>query len=71
MLAPNIPPTTKPCSSCGAYSGGRRQFSCEPGRRIEQGPFRRAPRDARLSALVLDNQRIQESMIAGLEDAEP
>jgi len=71
MLASNTPPITKPCSSCGAYGGSQHQFSCEPGRRIEQGPFRRAPRDARLSALVLENQRIQESMIAGLEDAEP
>jgi hypothetical protein len=71
MLASNIPPTTKPCSSCGAYSGSQRQFSCEPGRRIEQGHFGRAPRDARLSQLVLENERIQESMIAGLEDAEP
>ena len=71
MLASNIPPTTKPCSSCGAYSGSQPQSSCEPGRRIKQGRFRSAPRDAQLSALVLENQRIQESMIAGLEDAEP
>ncbi len=71
MHASNTEISTKPCSSCGAYSGGQRQFSCEPGRRIEQGPFRRAPRDARLSELVRENQRIQESMLASLEDAEP
>jgi len=71
MLAPNIPPITKPCSSCGAYGGSQHQFSCEPGRRITQGRFRDAPRDAHLSALILENRRVQDEMIAGLEDAEP
>jgi hypothetical protein len=68
MLAPNIPPITKPCSSCGAYSGSQSQFSCQPGRHVEQGHFRDAARDARLSALILENRRIQEFMIGGLED---
>ena len=68
MLASNTPPITKPCSSCGAYGGSQHQFSCEPGRRIEQGRFRFAPRDARLSALILENQRIQDAMIAGVND---
>ncbi len=71
MLAPNIPPITKPCSSCGAYGGSQHQFSCEPGRRITQGRFRDAARDAHLSALILENRRVQDEMIAGLEDAEP
>ena len=71
MLAPNIPPTTKTCSSCGAYGGSQRQFSCQPGHHIEQGRFRGAARSARRSALILENRRIQDSMIAGVEDAEP
>ena len=70
MLAPNIPPITKPCSSCGAYGGSDRQFSCDPGHHITQGSFRGAARSAHLSALILENRRIQDSMIAGLEHAE-
>ena len=70
MLAPNIAITTKPCTSCGAYGGSQRQFSCEPGRRITQGRFRDARRDAHLSALILENRRVQDEMIAGVEDAE-
>ena len=71
MLASNIPPITKPCSSCGAYGGSQRQFSCEPGHRITQGSFRGADRSARLSALILENRRVQDEMIAGVEDPEP
>ena len=71
MLASNIPVITKPCSSCGAYGGTQRQSSCQPGRRIKQGHFRRAARNARLSALILENRRIQDAMIAGLEDVPP
>ena len=71
MHASNTEISTKPCSSCGAYGGSQRQFSCEPGRRITQGRFRDARRDAHLSALILENRRIQDSMIAGVEDAEP
>jgi len=71
MLAANIPVITKPCSSCGAYGGSQRQSSCQPGRRIKQGRFRRATCDARRSALILENRRIQDSMIAGLVDADP
>jgi hypothetical protein len=70
MLASNIPPITKPCSACGAYGGSQRQFSCQPGHHIEQGRFRGAGRDARLSALILENRRIQDEMIAGLARAE-
>ena len=68
MLASNIPVITKPCSSCGAYGGSQHQFSCQPGRRIVQGHFRRAARNARLSAVILENRRIQDAMIAGFED---
>jgi len=71
MLASNIPAITKPCSSCGAYGGSQPQFSCQPGRPIEQGHFRNAARDARLSANVLENLRIQDAMIAGVTDPEP
>ena len=71
MLAPNIPPTTKPCSSCGASGGSLCGFSCQPGRRITQGRFRLAARDARRSALILENRRIQDAMIAGVKDPEP
>jgi hypothetical protein len=71
MLASNIPVITKPCSSCGAYGGSQRQSSCQPGRRIKHGRFRHAARDARRSALILENRRIQDSMIAGLVDADP
>ena len=68
MLASNIPAITKPCSSCAAYGGTGCRFSCQPGRRIEQGHFRRAARNARLSGVILENRRIQDAMIAGLED---
>jgi len=71
MLASNIPPITKPCSSCGAYGGSQHQFSCQPGRRITQGRFRLAARDARRSALILENRRIQDAMIASVKDPEP
>ena len=71
MLASNIPPSSKPCSSCGAYGGSQHQFSCQPGRRIKQGRFRRAARDARRSAVILEYRRIQDSLISGLDDPEP
>ena len=70
MLAPNIPPTTKACSSCGAYGGSQRQFGCQPGHHIEQGRFRGAARSARRSELILENRRIQDEMIAGIARAE-
>jgi len=60
--------TTKPCPSCGAYGGSQHQFSCEPGRRIKQGRFRHAARDARTSAAILEYQRIQDFMISGVKD---
>jgi hypothetical protein len=69
MLTSNIAVITKPCSSCGAYGGTDCQFSCQPGRRITQGHFRGAPRSACLSALILENQRIQDSLIAGVTDS--
>ncbi len=69
MLAPNIAVITRPCSSCAVYGGGQCQFSCQPGRRIKQGHFRGAPRSASLSALILENQRIQDSLIAGVTDS--
>jgi hypothetical protein len=66
MLASNTAVITKPCSSCGAYGGSERQFSCQPGRRIKQGRFRNAARDARTSASILEDRRIQNSLIRGL-----
>jgi hypothetical protein len=71
MLTSNIAVITKPCSSCGAYGGSQCQFSCQPGRRITQGHFRGATRSAFLSALILENGRIQDAMIAGVTDPEP
>ena len=66
MLAPNIAVITKPCSSCAVYGGGQCQFSCQPGRRITQGHFRGATRSAFLSALILENARIQEQVVRQL-----
>jgi len=54
------------CTSCGANEASGHQFSCQPGRRITQGHMRRARRDARTSALFLENARIQDEMIGGL-----
>jgi hypothetical protein len=54
------------CPSCGAYGGTQPQFSCQPGRRIKQGHMRRARRDARTSAAILEQARIQEDLIRGL-----
>jgi hypothetical protein len=61
--------STKPCPSCGAYGGSQHQFSCQPGRRIEQGPMRGAARDARNSAAILEYRRIQDFMIRGVQDS--
>ena len=69
MHASNTEISTKPCPSCGAYGGSQHQFSCQPGRRIKQGRFRGAVRDARRSAAILEYRRIQDSLISGVKDA--
>ena len=57
------------CPSCGAYGGSQHQFSCEPGRHIKQGRMRRAGRDARSSAAILEYRRIQDFLIRGVQDS--
>jgi hypothetical protein len=54
------------CPSCGAYGGSQHQFSCQPGKRIKQGPFRHAARDARNSTAIREYARIQEELTSGL-----
>ena len=66
MLARTTDSLTTPCRSCGAYGGSQHAFTCQPGRTYKLGRSRRAARDRRLSALVLENQRIQAELIRNL-----
>ena len=53
------------CKACGAYGGSFHQ-SCRPGRHFRLEVSRRARRDRRLSALVREQERIQNDLIKGL-----
>jgi hypothetical protein len=69
MLALNTNTNTntkkRGCRSCGAYDNSQHQ-SCQPGRVVKQGRTRRAARDRRTSALILENARIQEYLLRGV-----
>ena len=47
------------CRSCG-YLNDQHSATCVPGRKFRLEPSRRAPRDARISATVRANHRMQE-----------
>jgi hypothetical protein len=65
MLAANIPPTAPACRSCGAY-GGTDHHACQPGRRLELKPSRRAARDRRTSSVARAQIRLQNWRIRNL-----
>jgi hypothetical protein len=50
------------CVSCGAYGNSQHRPTCQPGRVIKLGHMRRAARDARISATVRAQARLQDSL---------
>ena len=58
------------CKACGAYGGTSHQ-SCRPGRHFRLEVSRRSRNDRRLSALVREQERLQNSLINGLRVRRP
>ncbi|MCA1644326.1 MAG: hypothetical protein LC797_02270 [Chloroflexi bacterium] len=66
MFAFDFPTRAAACRSCGAYGNTKCSSTCQPGRVIKLGHPRRAARDARNSAAVRAQARVQQSLVRRL-----
>jgi hypothetical protein len=66
MLAFDIDIRAAACRSCGAYGVSQHRPTCQPGRVFKLGGMRRAARDARISAAVRAQVRLQNSLTRSL-----